>query len=65
MAEIQNPSYCPVGGCGCVGYAYVPVQVFNDVYGVEESLCNGTIFPELHLTIKEYGVVCKATGGVR
>lgn len=56
-------NYCPISGCGCVGYAYVPYQQLNSVYSPEEALSNGTVFPELHLTICEYGKVCKATGG--
>ena len=63
MAENQKPSYCPLNNCGCVGYAYVPVQFLNEVYSPNEGLCNGTIFPELHLTICEYGKVCKENGG--
>lgn len=46
-------------GCGCVGYGYVPVQKLNMVYCAEEALENGSIFPELVLTIEEYGKVCK------
>lgn len=46
--------------CGCVGYGYVPVQKLATVYDAEEALCKGSIFPELVLTIEEYGKVCKA-----
>lgn len=63
MAENQYPSSCGLNNCGCVGYAYVPVQYLNEVYSACEGLCNGTIFPELHLTICEYGKVCKSIGG--
>ena len=56
--------FCPVTGCGCIGYAYVPYQQLNTVYTPEEGLCNGTVFPELNLNICEYGKVCKKTGGV-
>lgn len=45
--------------CGCVGYGYVPVQQLNTVYSAEDALENGSIFPELVLTIEEYGKVCK------
>ena len=55
-----NHSVC----CGCVGYAYVPVQELNDFYESCEALCRGTIFPELDLTMCEYGKVCKGTGGL-
>ncbi len=63
MAENQLPSYRPDDYCGCVGYAYVPIQYINEIYPFDEGLCNGTIFPELHLTICEYGKVCKENGG--
>lgn len=62
MEDIKNSS-CPVEGCGCVGYAYVPVQYIKDIYSVNDALKNGTLFPELDLSIKEYGYVCKAIGG--
>ena len=45
--------------CGCVGYGYVPVQQLNTVYSAEDALENGSVFPELVLTIEEYGKVCK------
>lgn len=48
----------------CVGYAYVPVQTLNNTYNSEDGLMQGTIFPELNLTIDEYGSVCKGCGGV-
>lgn len=51
-------------GCGCVGYAYVPIQTLNMVYDPAKALCQGTIFPELDLSISEYGKVCKASGGI-
>lgn len=63
MAENNSPASCPINGCGCVGYAFVPVQCLNDIYSVSEGFCNGTIFPELNLNIDEYGKVCKAMGG--
>ena len=49
--------------CGCVGYGYVPAQQLNTVYSAEDALKNGSVFPELVLTIEEYGKVCK--GGCR
>lgn len=64
MAEIMKPSSCPLKNCGCVGYAYVPIQYLDTVYSACESLENGTLFPELKLTIEEYGKVCKKTGGI-
>lgn len=59
----KSYNYCPISGCGCVGYAYVPYQQLNKVFSVENALCNGTLFPELQLTICEYGKICKETGG--
>lgn len=64
MAENNQKPSCPLDGCGCVGYAYVPIQYLDTVYSVCESLENGTLFPELKLTIDEYGKVCKKTGGI-
>ena len=57
-------SACPVSGCGCVGYAYVPVQELNTTYDVCTALYQGTVFPELDLNICEYGKVCKKVGVV-
>ena len=50
------------GTCGCVGYAYVPVQELNGTYDVGTALNQGTVFPELDLNICEYGKVCKSSG---
>lgn len=41
--------------CGRVGYAYVPMQEFGEMYPPEEALENGTSFPELNIPISEYG----------
>lgn len=46
-------------GCACIGYGYVPIQELNTVYDAECALENGSLFPELVLTIEEYGKVCK------
>ncbi len=54
--EMQNNS------CGCVGYGYVPVQQLNTIFNADEALCKGSLFPELALTIEEYGKVCKSGG---
>lgn len=56
---------CPDAvACGCVGYAYVPIQTLNTIYeDLDKALMQGTIFPELDLNICEYGYVCKKTGG--
>ena len=48
--------------CGCVGYGYVPIQKLNSVFNPAEALCKGSVFPELVLTIEEYGKVCKSGG---
>ena len=52
------------GACGCVGYAYVPVQELDCTYDVCTALNQGTVFPELDLNICEYGKVCKKAGGL-
>lgn len=46
----------------CVGYAYVPWQVLGETFTPEKGLGCGTVFPELSLTIDEYGYICKAGG---
>ena len=46
-----------------MGYAYVPIQYLNEINSACEGLKNGTLFPELNLSIDEYGRVCKAVGG--
>lgn len=50
--------------CGCVGYAYVPVQQLEKTYDAGDALRCGSLFPELVLSIAEYGKVCKQKGGV-
>ena len=62
MAEM-NGQYCPYPRCGCVGYGYVPVQEMEEMYDACTGLVRGTIFPELDLTMCEYGKVCKQWGG--
>lgn len=63
----NKPSYpsCPYPNCGCVGYGFVPVQQLNCVYETDTALDSGTLFPELDLTIDEYGKVCKEWGGIQ
>lgn len=39
-----------------VGYAYVPIQKFGELYTPEQGLERGTIFPELDLPISVYGI---------
>ncbi len=48
--------------CTCVGYGYVPMQTLSTVYSAKDALSQGSVFPELVLTIDEYGKSCK-TGG--
>ncbi len=63
MDKDKTFNFCPLNGCGCVGYAYVPYQQLNTVYSPQEGLCAGTVFPELNLSICEYGKICKEIGG--
>ena len=58
----SNNNSMPQHQCGCVGYAYVPSQIFGKTYTAEQGLSNGTMFPELNLNIDEYGKVCKGVG---
>lgn len=51
--------------CGCLGYGYVPVQEFSTAFSAEDALKKGSLFPELVLTIEEYGKVCKGCGGTQ
>lgn len=37
-----------------VGYAYVPQQRLGKVYHPRQALREGTIFPELNITMSEY-----------
>ena len=62
MAEMNKPC-CYDQSCGCVGYAYVPVQELDKTYEPCTALEKGSIFPELELTICEYGKICKSEGG--
>ena len=62
VAETTNK--CPYPTCGCIAYAYVPVQEFEENYSPCNALVQGTLFPELDLNINEYGKVCKKWGGV-
>lgn len=48
--------------CGCVGYAYIPPQQLNEVFCAEDALKNASLFPELVLTMCEYGNTCKQKG---
>lgn len=48
--------------CGCLGYGYVPVQQLDTVFSAEDALLKASLFPELVLTIEEYGKICKGCG---
>ena len=37
-----------------VGYAYVPEQRMERVYSPADAFQNGTVFPELNITLEEY-----------
>ncbi len=63
MAENSKCCDC-CASCGCVGYAYVPVQELCETYDACTALERGSLFPELDLTIDEYGEICKEKGGV-
>lgn len=39
-----------------IGYSFVPVQKFRDIYSPEEGHQNGTLFKELNLPINVYGM---------
>jgi hypothetical protein len=60
MAEMKPDNDCRV--CPCVGYAFVPYQILGTTYTPEKALLEATLFPELRLTIDEYGKVCKQEG---
>lgn len=53
----SNGYFCP-----CVGYGFVPYQEFDKTYMPEKAIAAGTIFPELSMTIDEYGKVCRQEG---
>lgn len=55
MENVSQSNYL----CACVGYAFVPIQYLNKQYPVDKALAQGTIFPELDLSISEYGEICK------
>lgn len=38
-----------------VGYAFVPMQKFGELYSPDEALERGTLFPDLDLPISVYG----------
>lgn len=46
-----------------LGYAWVPIQEFGEVYNYEDALKCGTLFPELNLPLGVYGK--KAFGGAK
>lgn len=54
---------CSYSPCGCVGYGYVPDQELLCTYDVLTALEKGSLFPELSLSIEEYGKICKCCEG--
>lgn len=49
---------------GCLGYAYIPIQESDKINDPCKALETGTLFPELELTICDYGKICKGKGGL-
>lgn len=51
---------------GCIGYAYVPVQFFDEknVFLPQDALENASLFPELVITRNMYGNTCTEKGGL-
>ena len=37
-----------------VGYAFVPIQIMDEIYSVSRALEVGTLFPELNLPMEIY-----------
>lgn len=66
MAEKNECTSCSNNreNCGCVGYAYVPIQELCSTYDDETALKKGSLFPSLDLSICEYGNTCRETGGI-
>lgn len=56
----NNTNVCLISPC--VGYAFVPYQMLDRTYAPAKALSEGTVFPELRLTMEEYGRVCKDEG---
>ncbi len=54
---------CAYSPCGCIGYGYVPEQQLKSTYCPCDALEQGSLFPELALTMCEYGKICKHSGG--
>lgn len=51
---------------GCIGYAYVPIQQFDEknVFSSQDALENASLFPELVITLEQYGNSCTKQGGI-
>lgn len=43
----------------CIGYAYIPVQNLNQTNTPENALEQASLFPELTMTINDYGNICR------
>lgn len=37
-----------------LGYAYVPIQSFTDLYTIDEAFENATLFKQLNIPMSEY-----------
>ncbi len=63
MSDNNSSASCRHNACCCLGYGYVPKQQFGCYVSAEDALAMGSLFPELSLTIDEYGKICKQCGG--
>ena len=52
---MENDNNC----MNCIGYAFVPVQYLDKTNTPEKALEQASLFPELTMTINEYGKVCR------
>ena len=53
MNDYQQEMSCPIMKTN-VGYGYVPIQEFKNLYSPQEALKNGTLFAELNLPLGVY-----------
>ena len=51
---------------GCIGYAYVPIQHYDEknIFSPQDALNNASLFPELVITAEQYGKRCTKEGGL-
>lgn len=60
MRDLLDIEIKPSENCTCLedlplAYAYVPFQVLDSTYSMQEGFSNGTIFPELNKPLGVYG----------